>query len=88
MSNLKDKIEARTPQSVTVTDNPIFRIKETVNIEFNGVMMPIEAGTEVRILGCRLNDKGFTHIRYMGSNFIIDNNNLEYVEGDLGEQVN
>ena len=87
MSHQIDKIEARTPYSVTTTDNPIFRIKETVTIEFNGVLMPIEAGTEVRILGCRLNDKGFTHIRYMGSNFIIDNNNLEYVEGDLGEQV-
>ena len=80
-------IEQRTPWSVTTTDNAIFRLREDVTIVQNGADIILPKDLEVRILACNLDPRGRTPIRYLGEDFYIANEHLEYVEGELGEKI-
>jgi hypothetical protein len=91
-----EQIAVETPHSITTTDNPIFLAKIDLKcLITSGAsaddFLTIPKGTHLRILGCNLG-KDFTMVRYNPTedeeyDFSIDNRYLEYVSGDLGEEI-
>jgi hypothetical protein len=94
MRKTPEQIAAETPDSITTTDNAIFRIKKDLEMlikegHFADDTITIPAKTLVRIVdkGCNLDPDGRTMIRYKDENYEVGNVHLEYVSGELGSRV-